>query len=137
MNIERLLILVSFITVMSFILMLFFDLNTSIIMPIIFILFFTFVIFLPLPEKLDSELIIEEYLRSSYSSEINREDISDILNVHDKNAELLHIKTYKIPNSTSLFVKLDVRIGKHVYRDLEYTYTIGVNDNKVFVKKGD
>lgn len=88
-------------------------------------------------ETLNSELIIEEYLRSSYDSSIKEEDISSILKSYDKGAKLLDIETYEIPNSKSLYIRLDIRAGKYIYRDLEYKYTVGVDNDKVFIKKGD
>lgn len=94
-------------------------------------------IYLSISQSLNSELIIEEYLRNSYESNIKKDDISEILKYHDKDTKLIDIETYKIPNSKSLYVKLDIRKGKPIYRDLKYKYTIGINDNKVFIKKGD
>lgn len=132
MSIEFLSILFACILIILVILNMF-DIN----MFFVIVLFAITICYLCIPPKLNSDLIIEEYLRNSYESNIKKDDISGILKSYDKNAELLDIETYKIPNSKSLYVKLDIRKGKPIYRDLKYKYTIGINDNKVFIKKGD
>lgn len=92
------------------------------------------------PITLNSELIIEEYLRSTYPLDIKKENISEILKTYDTNAELLNIIVYNIPDSDSIYVKLVIKAGnikKYAYTKFEYNYTIGINDNKVFIKKGN
>lgn len=84
---------------------------------------------------LDCEPVIEEYFKSSYETTIDKEDISDILNSCDKNTKLLDLNINEIPKSKSTYVKMKVRVGKYIYRDIENNYTIGVDNNNVFVKK--
>ena len=84
---------------------------------------------------LKSEPIIEEYLRSSYETTINKEDISDILNSYDKNAKLIGFKVNTIPNSKSIYLELEIRKGKLLYLDIENNYTIGLDNDKVFINK--
>lgn len=139
MNIDYLLILFYCLCCgVPIILILFFDFDSSdFIAPAIILFLIVISLTSIFDSKLKSELIIEEYLRSSYTSKINSKDISNILKSYDKNAELLNIKTYEIPNSKSLYVELDIKKGKFIYDKLEYKYTIGMNNDKVFIKKGD
>lgn len=99
---------------------------------IVLLLLFLIVLY---PSKLKSESIIEEYLRSSYETTINKEDVSDILNSYDKNAKLLDLNINEIPNSKSIYVELEIRKGKFIYNDLDYKYTIGADKDNIFIKK--
>lgn len=136
MSIDNLLLITTIITAIGIILTQL-TRNEIFLMPCFALVVIGVGLYLTIPKSLNSELIIEEYLRNSYNSNINKEDISAILKSYDEDTKLLDIETYEIPNSKSLYIKLDIRTGKLLYRDSEYKYTIGINDNKVFIKKGD
>lgn len=89
------------------------------------------------PSNLKSEPIIEEYLRSSYETTIDEKEITNILNSYDKSAKLLDLKINEIPKSKSIYVEMKVRVGKYIYNKLDYKYTIGVDDDNVFIRKSD
>ena len=107
----------------------------------IYILSFVWIIFSLLilstsPENvpLDSEHIIKEYIRSSYDSEIKKEDIIEILNSNEPDVNITEFNIYNIPTTNSKSIKIKFRKGNPIYDEGEYSFVVGERDEKIFVE---